>query len=282
MGNALFGPNVGQVATGITNALKDPSYQQSWADIENKISYYSTCNVPQNEIQALQKENDSRLLRQIKSLTRLGDAFWELLKENDHITMSGSYPFAVAHDLLKEKAWLHADIDIFVSLSIPIQQIGTNTINTFEQKNQRGKDISLRIWQILGIQAYEYGNESKETKESKDASFKQKIMFSIQSDPQYANSDLKREFVCSSKAKHPLTGRTINVIVLDLKDLYTNIQDALQKTFDYKVLATCVNTNSIFIPDRHDLFTKCSKFQPGIKAKERKAKYEARGITIVV
>jgi len=274
MGNTFFGSNSKQTPDDIACALKDTSYQHSWAVIENKISYYATFNPPEKEIQSLQAENDARLVRQIKLLSKFNEETWQMLTENDHITISGSYPFAIAHDLLKEKPWVSADIDIFVSLSFEMKRFGKESLDTSVKKIQRGKDISLLIWKSLGIQ-------DKDVEEFKERKERKEIIFSINSDPQYANGDLKREFVCSSKAQHPITRRSINIIVLDLKDAYTNIQDALQKTFDFKVLATCVNDNSIFIPNRQDLLAKRSKFQAGIRAAQRKAKYTLRGIKIV-
>jgi hypothetical protein len=269
MGNTFFGSSTTtSTASEVTNALKDPSYQHSWASIEKKIH-----DVDPLLTESLRQQNDARLLQQIQSVSKLPNAFWELLKDNNNITISGSYPFAVAHDLLKEKAWQGADIDIFVSLSLDHEC--SQPLDTLQKKFQRGKHISMLIWKALGMDVDVLAPEAKEAKDMKEK------MFIGASNIVYANGDLKRTFVCSSKLKHPITRRTINVIVLDLKDEYTNIQDAISKTFDVKVLATCVNQNSIFIPHRKNLVAKCSTFQPGIRAKERKAKYEARGLQFV-
>lgn len=205
-------------------------------------------------------ESDSLLVQEIKQKSQFTDLFWNELKNNTHnICVTGSFPLAVAHNLTDDTNWSDGDIDVFVT-STYIQQHGM-----------------LKLWSLLGIEKSQTQDEKKNETTTSNTACAAAAVGSVQPKP-YP----KKSILVSEKRRHTMTGKTVNLIMANIKG-YTTLQDYITKTFDYVSLAMSTDGTTLFVPkdERDHIRSLQSRVNVSRIIPIRLAKYTKRGIQIV-
>lgn len=240
-------------------------------------------------------ESDALLVHEIKELCQFPTAFWDMLKGSTTACVCGSSPVAVAHGLAQNADWKDGDIDLFVSSAHPTDSVNsvasTSVAQTsaVDQKDVKTTGVDQKdVKTAAGDQKSKVGFRKEQvSKVSVEIMGRFWVALGLQ-DVKVADVKTRynkyvafgTSFLASEKRIHPVTKKTINVVVVDTGGC--SIQEYVTKTFDFTILSLSTDGTTCQIPDRDHLRQLKSRQGPkGHHAQLRTKKYAKRGLVIV-